>query len=131
VNEEIKAQWVQALRSGEYKQGQGALRSDDNTYCCLGVLCDLAVKDGKAHWFKKELRTFDGYGNQSGRKLEEGWRVLDRDGGHDGGVPTKIIVEWAGLEQAHPLLGDSGAIGLNDGERASFERIADLIEEHL
>ena len=43
---EIKAQWIKALRSGKYKQGRGALRKTDNTYCCLGVLCDLAIKAG-------------------------------------------------------------------------------------
>lgn len=34
-------QWVEALRSGKYKQGKGCLRYGDN-YCCLGVLCEVA-----------------------------------------------------------------------------------------
>jgi len=34
-------EWVKALRSGEYKQGQSYLRSRDSKFCCLGVLCDL------------------------------------------------------------------------------------------
>lgn len=34
--------WVEALRSGKYKQGAGCLRSEDNHFCCLGVLCDIA-----------------------------------------------------------------------------------------
>src|SRR5437868_3244044 len=34
--------WVKALRSGRYKQGRCKLRSTDNTYCCLGVLCQVA-----------------------------------------------------------------------------------------
>jgi hypothetical protein len=47
---EIKQKWLNALRSGEYKQGIGALRKatedengkyDDKEYCCLGVLCDI------------------------------------------------------------------------------------------
>ena len=45
---EIQAEWVAALRSGEYKQGTGVLRSEANEFCCLGVLCDLAVKAGVA-----------------------------------------------------------------------------------
>lgn len=32
--------WLKALRSGEYKQGQTALRRGDE-YCCLGVLCEV------------------------------------------------------------------------------------------
>ena len=34
----LKAKWVEALRSGEYEQGRGALLRDGR-YCCLGVLC--------------------------------------------------------------------------------------------
>lgn len=37
----LQAAWVAALRSGEYKQGTHHLRSTDNSYCCLGVLCEL------------------------------------------------------------------------------------------
>lgn len=29
--------WVNALESGQYKQGRLALSDDDNNYCCLGV----------------------------------------------------------------------------------------------
>lgn len=34
----IKAEWVAALRSGEYKQGTSFLYRSNGTYCCLGVL---------------------------------------------------------------------------------------------
>lgn len=36
-------QWVEALRSGKYKQGKNVLRSADDCFCCLGVACDLFV----------------------------------------------------------------------------------------
>ncbi len=36
-----------ALRSGKYAQGKSRLR-DGNSYCCLGVACDL-VGTGKFH----------------------------------------------------------------------------------
>lgn len=36
------AEWIEALRSGKYKQGTGRLRSNDDCYCCLGVLCEVA-----------------------------------------------------------------------------------------
>jgi hypothetical protein len=38
--------WVSALRSGQYQQGPGLLRSSDNKYCCLGVALDLALANG-------------------------------------------------------------------------------------
>jgi hypothetical protein len=41
MNQELKQKWIEALRSGKYIQGQGALRSvDEDEYCCLGVLCE-------------------------------------------------------------------------------------------
>lgn len=32
--------WIRALRSGKFKQGQGAL-CKDGKHCCLGVLCEI------------------------------------------------------------------------------------------
>lgn len=37
---------VDTLRSGKYEQGRGMLQSGTNKFCCLGVACDLAAKDG-------------------------------------------------------------------------------------
>lgn len=40
---ELKDEWVKALRSGKYKQGRGKLYQKlDDSFCCLGVLCDVA-----------------------------------------------------------------------------------------
>jgi len=38
---DFKAKWVEALRSGDYEQGDYALRSVGG-FCCLGVACDLS-----------------------------------------------------------------------------------------
>jgi hypothetical protein len=46
MNAELKVKWIAALRSGKYRQGLGRLRGGDNSYCCLGVLCD--VRDSTA-----------------------------------------------------------------------------------
>lgn len=40
MNPEIKAKWIEALRSGKYQQTAGTLRNNDG-FCCLGVLCDV------------------------------------------------------------------------------------------
>jgi len=48
MNPEVKKKWVEALKSGKYKQGQRALHlktSDGSFFCCLGVLCDLYIKN--------------------------------------------------------------------------------------
>lgn len=41
MDEKLKADWVRALRSGEYKQTRGTL-TDGEGFCCLGVLCKVA-----------------------------------------------------------------------------------------
>ena len=40
LDENLLLDWIQKLKSGEYKQGKYYLRCGDE-YCCLGVLCDL------------------------------------------------------------------------------------------
>lgn len=50
MNPEIKQKWIEALESGEYEQGQGGLRIEDeggpDKFCCLGVLADIINPDG-------------------------------------------------------------------------------------
>ncbi len=44
MNQEVKRLWLEALRSGVFPQGTGALQNSGQ-FCCLGVLCELAVKN--------------------------------------------------------------------------------------
>lgn len=46
---EVLKLWVAALRSGKYQQTEGELRGNGG-FCCLGVVCDLARKDGGPAW---------------------------------------------------------------------------------
>lgn len=40
--EDFKKKWLEALRSGEYKQGVGTLYDKvTNAHCCIGVACYL------------------------------------------------------------------------------------------
>ncbi len=41
MNPDIKKNWLFALRSGDYEQGQFALKTNDDKFCCIGVLCDV------------------------------------------------------------------------------------------
>ncbi len=41
MDAKLKADWIAALRSGEFKQGHLRL-GDKRGYCCLGVLCKVA-----------------------------------------------------------------------------------------
>lgn len=104
MNPELKARWVEALRSGEYEQGYAKLRSTDDTYCCLGVLYDIDVGD----WV---------------RTKSEGYLVGDRyANNHVSQYLQSVDVNW----QASNKLVD-----MNDFERKTFAQIADWIEQNL
>lgn len=106
-NKEVIRKWVDALRSGGYKQGKGTLCFGDH-YCCLGVLCDLGEKSGIV-----------------GKE-----RFMDQTGfeGMFGILPGKII-EWAGLDSCNPPIKGSPLSSWNDHMAFDFNAIADLIEE--
>ncbi len=44
----LKERWLEELRSGNRKQNKNSLRSGDS-FCCLGVLCDVYDKDAWKH----------------------------------------------------------------------------------
>lgn len=112
MNQDIKAKWVAALRSGEYQQGDDKLKNHvDNTYCCLGVLCDLHSKlTGLGHW-------------------DDNGHYRDRLDGNDLYLTTGVRL-WAELDEHHPRVDGDGLGTLNDNGY-TFAQIADLIEVHL
>jgi hypothetical protein len=142
---EVKAQWVKDLRSGQFEQGGGWLaRTDDDgkvRYCCLGVLCDQAVKAGvipapELHgWdylYLDDERDTDKTGeafNQAcslPRKVAE-WAGLPRN--DDGTWPSDVIIEPADPDDAEST--DLSAIEANDGVDLDFAEIADLIDKNV
>lgn len=76
--------WVQALRSGEYSQGRTRLNRD-GLYCCLGVLCELAVKEGV---IPPGLPTIS---NGTEKVFAYGERA-------EVGLPPPEVVRWAGMK---------------------------------
>lgn len=57
MNPEVKQLLLDALKSGEYNKTTGRLaRKDEETgevgYCCLGVLCEVGVKNGVGQPFQ-------------------------------------------------------------------------------
>jgi len=112
MNQDIKDKWINALRSGEYKQGTGTLKNSNDAFCCLGVLCDLHAKETDTRWVD----------------AEDGWPANYL--GNDGSLPYKVI-EWAGLEVQDPVICDHFISTYNDKKGYSFDQLADLIERHL
>jgi hypothetical protein len=51
IDPEFKEKWLEKLQDGSYEKGRHQLRNLDNTYCCLGVACDILDPNG---WKKLE-----------------------------------------------------------------------------
>jgi hypothetical protein len=114
MNEEIRERWVRALKSGEYKQGYGRLRIG-NKYCCLGVLCDLAARDGIVNAHEE-----DGY--IAGEFSYDGSRFA---------LPA-AVVKWAGLREQDPFMNRAqNNLGTLNDTGWSFRTIAQHIKEEL
>jgi hypothetical protein len=88
MNRELKQQWIDALRSGKYRQGRGALRSDDGEYCALGVLADISpdgdleknAHDGieaTLYYEKGEVVPISDLAERVGLDLRQTWRLID------------------------------------------------------
>lgn len=117
MNPVIKKKWVGALRSGEYQQGRGRL-NDNNAFCCLGVLCDLHVKETGGKW-TRILSSKNGF-------EYKGTLV---------GLPDEVL-KWANLNDfrgGEVIYQDDVLFfpALNDHLQLSFKQIADLIEAQL
>lgn len=123
MNPEIKTKWVEALRSGEYKQGVGWLKTADGKMCCLGVLVELQHPD---MWVPNpndsdvESFRFD----TSANSLPMWFR---KEVGLDDRFEVRVDrIETVGMVDVQDAL-----IELNDETNMGFLGIADWIEETL
>lgn len=123
MDKKIQKQWVAALRSGKYNQGQGALLKEyyipgQMNYCCLGVLCDLAQKAKIGKFVKKS-------GSRSyffQAKNSSSTRITD-------GLPQSVR-KWAGISKYYGFVDDgNNLITCNDNLFYDFNKIADIIEK--
>lgn len=106
----FRLKWLEALESGRYKQAQGQLREakmDKKSYgyCCLGVLSNLAAKDGVGEWepsYGGECRYFVLDGHTDDMNIVEPLAYVV-------GLPTKLR---------------DRLVTMNDDEDKSFKEIA-------
>lgn len=122
---EFEKKLVEALRSGKYKQGRSALHNKDkNTYCCLGVACDL--EDSK-RWFQEE-------GEEGYPFLSYGEKDIDYS---DVALPDFLQEQYnwsspTGTLSFSDREGDQFCLtDCNDSLALSFDNIADLIQAGL
>jgi len=120
----VKQKWLEALRSGKYRQTNGNLCVEGNKrkkYCCLGVLCDLHAKETG--------NIFEPIGDG------ESFAYLDENGQ----LPSEVM-RWAGLKDDQgalkkPIEDEEGyhnsLIDLNDDAEYNFKQIAEVIEKQF
>lgn len=143
---DIKQEWIDALRSGEFKQGAGDLHQVrpigvggeiEERFCCLGILSVMCKNAGAVTSNEAErVGTVVAYGEK----------------GETAYLPTEVIA-WAGLEytgkrtfQGSGVEEVRGIIDIGTKKKnfhdeinlsrmndtgASFEEIADVIEQQV
>jgi len=104
-----RKKWVKALRSKKYKQGTGELKSVDNEYCCLGVLCDII--------------------GMKARKVSDGYTYF----GNDYQIAPPSACQAVGLVDQHgtynTTIHDADCLTNDNDEGKTFKQIADIIEK--
>lgn len=107
MNQAILDQWADALTSGKFPQGKGRLRTVNDEYCCLGVLCELAADQGVVERMSPEE-----FEAKFGAK-PDGWHYgtrseLDTQWGERSTLPLSVQ-KWAGLSSCNPDVDMPGA----------------------
>lgn len=112
--------WIEALRSGDYKQGRNQLRRDDK-FCCLGVACEV---------YEKHVGGLDIHAMNDG--VISGRVDYSYDGEYSGW--PNVVRDWAlgslGLTTLDENELTAKLMNLNDGGH-SFDEIADILESKL
>lgn len=137
MNPRIKELWLEALRSGEYAQGKHELQTTNGKFCCLGVLCEIAVKEG----------VIDPAAPDTIDDMPTIGLYYGPEGNRECVALPDVVEKWAGTPGTSPAI-DLDDEDLDDEDRDdkgtdtvwlaeendsghSFEEIADLIDKYL
>lgn len=131
MKKSLKKKWVAALTDGSYKQGERYLRTND-TFCCLGVLCDLYAHENKNGEWVGEGFVVEGAVEIDAENDPFNKWVLDGST-----MPPLAVMQWAGIDvdDARMLAAHNDSRWAPGflGHRAShpFSDIATLIHDYL
>lgn len=119
MNKEYKEKWIAALRSGKYKQGKGVLRNSNNEFCCLGVLCDIVLKDNP---------DIGSWKNTSDNCYYFSTGIVD----YDYTYLPQVISDITGINRRGEFSENSAPLTTyNDSYGITFNQIADIIERKI
>ena len=134
MKQEIAKRLAAELRSGKYEQGQMHLRTRDNKFCCLGVLCELAIEDGviPSPTIPDDLMCYV-YGLDGKSTITnllpvavKEWADMESTLGKRRDASTDILyIDWDFRNGVPPPL-----FYMNDRLKMTFEQIADDIEKN-
>lgn len=103
----IKDKWLEGLKSGKYTHYKSSLRSNDDCFCALGVLCDIVDPNG---WSKNDGRTGEVHWSHQMRYA----------------FPTQDLLDDAGISPSQTTM----IIQLNE-KNNGFEEVIKYVEKHL
>lgn len=112
MNPEMKKRWLDALRSGKYTKGKGALRQrveGSSSFCCLGVAVDIFLPG--VRWV---------YAGSSG------YAYCDEDGGRFTGLVGDGLMREMNLSHEHA----ENLAWVND-HSPTFDDVIRYIEDRL
>lgn len=134
LNKGVIRQWVAALRSGDYKQTQRKLGRVDGdgyaSYCCLGVLCELAKAEGLVQRdvavlsLDDQVLRYDREQCLPPRAVSH--YIGDPDFDYSVGLPHGLRNNGRFYEDSGPE--EIELACLNDDHAWTFEQIADVLE---
>jgi hypothetical protein len=107
MKSKLKADWIAALRSGNYKQAKHALTNGEG-FCCLGVLCEVETLDKKFQ-ADGEFWSYVFEGEEYEENIE-------------GGFQNEVGLSNDQIDQL---------VIMNDTYDKNFNEIADWIEENV
>jgi hypothetical protein len=121
MNSIIKEKWLTALRSGKFKQGKEELRTLEDKFCCLGVLCDIYRKETKlGKWGKNRFNKFHFTNTKKNNQKFE-----------DQGVLPLSVKQWAELPDCNPSIDGLHTLATLNDNGSTFQEIADIIEKNF
>ena len=125
MDKEVKKIWLAALRGLEYRQGKGRLRRaflmGEESWCCLGVLCDLSISHHNA------ASNWDG---TSEPHIGRAFKFNDEGDGY-AGMPPPEVMKWAGLGNTHANALSTINDYPNTPENENFAEVIQFIESTL
>lgn len=103
--QKLRDEWVRRLESGEYQQGKSWLRTLDGKYCCLGILCEMAVEDSivTRELVPSHVSTPARYRYESkpGTYLNSDISRISPHAGSDNVLPIGVV-KWAYVDDVTP-----------------------------